>query len=102
LPQQPTALWGLEGSASLHDKQLVLTAVNPSITEARETEIVVWGARIESARASVLAENDIHAHNSFDNPNAVNPKEAEASVSAGKLVYSFPPASVVRLTCELA
>jgi alpha-N-arabinofuranosidase len=102
LPLQPTALWGLEGSASLHDKQLVLTAVNPSITEARETEIVVRGARIESARASVLAESDIHAHNSFDNPGAVTPKEAEVGVSAGKLVYSFPPASVVRLSCALA
>ena len=100
--RQPSALWGLGGSASLHDKQLVLTVVNPSITEARETEIVVRGARIESARASVLAEDDIHAHNSFDHPNAVTPIEAEARVSAGKLVYSFPPASVVRLTCDLA
>jgi alpha-N-arabinofuranosidase len=50
----------------------------------------------------VLVGDDIHAHNSFDHPNAVTPKEGAAKVSGGRLVYSFPPASVVRLTCDLA
>jgi alpha-N-arabinofuranosidase len=95
-------LWGLQGSASQHDRRLVLTAVNPSVTDAMETEIAVRGARIGSAVASVLSDADIHAHNSFQHPEAVSPREASATVSSGRLVYAFPPASVTRLTCELA
>ena len=32
---RPQALWGLAGSASLHDKELIVTVVNPHATEAR-------------------------------------------------------------------
>jgi len=101
-PQTPGRLWGLGGSASLHDRRLVLTVVNPSVAEAREAEIVVRGARIASARATVLSGNAIQAHNSFDHPDAVTPTSDMASPARGRLVYSFPPASVVRLICELA
>jgi alpha-N-arabinofuranosidase len=100
--QERSHLWGLGGSASLHGKRLVLTAVNPSATEARDTEISVRGARIESARAVVLSGDRLQAHNSFDHPDAVRPKTAEPTPTAGGLAYSFPRASVVRLTCELA
>jgi alpha-N-arabinofuranosidase len=99
---QPARLRGLGASASLHGRQLVLTAVNPSVTEPRETEIEVRGARIETARALVLSGDRIQAHNSFDHPHAVTPRSGEANPSGGRLVFSFPPASVVRLVCELA
>lgn len=56
-------LWGLAGSASLHGNQLVLSVVNPSVDEARETEIDVRGASIVAGEASTLAEDDIHARN---------------------------------------
>ena len=95
--QEPGRLWGLGGSASLHDRRLVLTVVNPSATEARETEIAVRGVRIASARASVLSGKTIQAHNSFDHPDAVTPGSEPATPAGGRLVYSFPPASVVRL-----
>jgi alpha-N-arabinofuranosidase len=97
----PGPLWGLGGSASLHGRRLVLTVVNPSVSAAMDTEIAVRGARIEAARASVLSGRTIQAHNTFDHPDAVMPRSGTASPAGGRLVYSFPPASVVRLDCEL-
>jgi len=62
----------------------------------------VRGASIASARASVLSGRTIQAHNSFDRPDAVTPRSEPATPAVGRLVYSFPPASVVRLSCDLA
>jgi len=95
-------LWGLNGSASLHEKKLVLTVVNPSLDKSRNTEIIVHGAKIKSGEAKTLSEADVRLHNSFNNPNAVFPKENIINIKRGSLVYTSPPASVVRLIFELA
>ena len=100
--QAPAALWGLQGSASIKDKLLTLTVVNPHATEARETEVVVQGAAVQSGEALVLAAADIHAHNSFEAPRALEPASAAVSVSGGRLVHRFPAASVTRLQLRLA
>ena len=42
---KPAEFWGLSGSASVNGKQLTLTVTNPHLSEPRETEIVVRGAR---------------------------------------------------------
>jgi alpha-N-arabinofuranosidase len=95
--------WGLNGSASINGKTVTLTAVNPDVKNARETEINIGGASILYANARVLTASDIHAHNSFDNPNGVTPRDENVSVGAGgKLVYRFSPASVTRLQITLA
>jgi alpha-N-arabinofuranosidase len=98
---KPASFWGLAGSASLHNKELVLTAVNPHASEARDTQIVVRGAAIQSARARMLTASDIHAHNTFDNPRALEPKDLEADLKGPTLVFRFPPASVTRLQIGL-
>ena len=97
----PVRLWGLNGSASLHDKQLVLTVVNPHASEVRESEIVVRRANLKSCRAMVLTANDLHAHNSFANPRVLEPRDSEVIVRGETFVYQFPPASVTRLQLEL-
>ena len=95
--------WGLAGSASLKGKTVTLTIVNPHVSEAREAEIAVRGAAITTARAVVLRSDDIHAHNSFEQPHALEPKPGPtAAPTAGTLVHRFPPASVSRLTLELS
>jgi len=97
------ALWGLAGSASVKGRTLTLTAVNPAIAEPRETEIAVRGASIVNARATTIAATDIHAHNTFDRPDAVRPREDRVdSPRGGVLTYRFPPASVTRVTLDLA
>ncbi|HEX8774034.1 MAG TPA: alpha-L-arabinofuranosidase C-terminal domain-containing protein [Pyrinomonadaceae bacterium] len=98
---KPASFWGLQGSASLRDKELVLTAVNPHVSEPRDTEIVVQGARIRRGRARVLSSNDIHAHNTFEQPRALEPRDADVNVQGGKLVFRFPPASVTSLRLTL-
>ncbi len=97
------SFWGLNGSASINGKTVTLTAVNPDVKNTRETEINLEGAKIVSASARVLSDKDIHARNSFENPNALVPRNENVTVSAdGKLVYKFAPASVTRLTLQIA
>src|SRR5918998_2043520 len=91
---KPAEFWGLAGSASVNGKQLTLTVTNPHMTEARETETAVRGAGVTEARARVLAESDVHAHNSFANPRVVEPRDEQVKPGAGTLVYRFAPASV--------
>jgi len=92
---------GLNSSASLDGKQLVLTVANPDLKTARETEIAVRGATISSVKGSALTATDMKAHNSFAEPNNLSPREISVRVTGNSLVYSFPPASVTRLDITL-
>ena len=92
---------GLNSSASLDGKQLVLTVANPDLKTARETEIAVRGATISSVKGSALTATDMKAHNSFAEPNNLSPKEISVRMTGNSLVYSFPPASVTRLDITL-
>jgi alpha-N-arabinofuranosidase len=96
------SFWGLNGSASLHDKDLVLTLVNPHVSEARETRIAVHGGKIASAAATILASSDIHAHNSFEQKDAVTPRTQAAATQDGSLTFTCPPASVTKLVLALS
>jgi len=98
---KPASFWGLKGSASLHDKDLVLTVVNPHVTEARETEIGVRGASLKSGVTSTLTNSDIHAHNTLEQHDVVAPQTKTLDFKGRVLTYSFPPASVTRLALML-
>jgi alpha-N-arabinofuranosidase len=103
LPRQERtiALWGLGGSASLRDKTLTVTVVNPHATSARECTIAVRGASIKNAEATTLSSNDLRAHNSFDRPNALAPRTEPLALRPGALLHTFAAASVTRLQLEL-
>ncbi len=98
---KPASFWGLNGSASLQDKNLVLTVVNPHVTEARETEIGIRGGGIKSGTATTLTNADIHAHNSFGQRDVVVPQTKEVTGNGSVLAYTFPPASVTKLALVL-
>ena len=51
---KPATFWGLQGSASLHGKKLIVTAVNPDVSQAREAEVTVRGAKPMSASMTLL------------------------------------------------
>ena len=93
--------WGLKGSASIKGKVLTITAVNPSTEAAREAEIMVRGANVASADATVLSSQDIHAHNTFEQQDAVRPREASVKNQGRTLHFTFPAASVTSLKVEL-
>jgi alpha-N-arabinofuranosidase len=94
--------WGLKGSASLKEKTLTLTAVNPDISQPRETKIILRGAKAASATATILAANDIHAHNTFGHPDQVKTRVAEVGLQPNSLSFTFPPASVVKIEVQLS
>lgn len=98
---QPASIRGLNGSASLEGKRLVLTVTNPDLKATRETEIVVRGAAIKLVKGVVLSAADIHDHNSFTEPNRIQPREMQATLTGSTLVHKFAPASVTRLDMEL-
>ncbi len=95
------SLWGLAGSASLRGKTLVVTVVNPHVSEPRTAEVSLRGANARSGRVTVLASPDIHAHNDFDNLHAIEPKLVPASFSGSSFAFTFQPASVTKLEIDL-
>jgi len=98
----PATFWGLKGSASIKDKVLTLTIVNPHATEPREAEIVIRGANPKSLEATVLTNPDLHAHNTFDHPDSVLTKTQSHAVTSLPLRYVFAPASVTKLSIGLS
>jgi alpha-N-arabinofuranosidase len=98
---KPASFWGLKGSASLHGKELVLTVVNPHVSEARETEIGIRGGGLKSGFATKLTHSDMHAHNSFAERDVVSPKTSAVDFKGKTLTYTFPPASVTKLALTL-
>ena len=99
---QPATMRGLNGSASIQGRQLILTVTNGDLKNARETEILVRGATINSVKGTSLTSGDVHAHNSFADPRRIEPKEIRLAASRNPLVHTFPPASVTRLDITLA
>jgi alpha-N-arabinofuranosidase len=103
---QPATFWGLNGSASRKGKTLTLTVVNPHATEQREADVAIRGGSPSSVEITVLKNPDIHAHNTFERPDAVaavSEKVPESLLGAGRapLRYSFAPASVTKLSMTL-
>jgi alpha-N-arabinofuranosidase len=98
---KPASFWGLASSASLRDKDLVLTVVNPHVSETRETEITVRGADIRSGTATVLTSSDLHARNTFDQRNEVIPQRKDVSSTGKTVTIQIPPASVIKLALTL-
>ena len=99
---QQATIRGLSESASLTDRQLLLTVTNPDPAGARLAEIAIRGATIKSLKATVLAASDMHAHNSFEMPRSVQPVETRVSVPrGGTLVHEFVPGSVTSFQITL-
>jgi len=98
---KPASFWGLQGSASLDGKELKLTAVNPHVSEARECSVAVRGGRIVSGSATTLTSSDIHAHNTFAEPAALEPHVKKLEASGPEFTVVLPAASVNKLTLVL-
>jgi alpha-N-arabinofuranosidase len=98
---EPGGLRGLSASASVTGNQLTLTVVNPSMDQPREVEIGVRGGKAQSVAAVLLSAPDPHAHNSFAQPEAVQPKQVNTTLTSGSIRHQLPPASVTKLTVTL-
>ncbi len=98
---KPATFWGLKGSSSVRGKDLILTVVNPHVTEPRDTQITVRGMKMKTASATVLTHTDIHAHNTFAEKDVVMPREQSAEIKGDVLNFRFPAASVTKLSIQL-
>lgn len=93
---------GLSSSASRKDKQVTVTVTNLDLAQTRETEIALRGAAIKEIKVTTLGGGDARAHNSFEQPRAVELKEGKAVLRAdGTATCSLAPASVTRLQITL-
>ncbi len=99
-PAAPLA--ALSGSCSIKGSAITLTVVNPDLKNAQETVVAVRGERVGSVKATVFTSTDMRAHNTLDEPNALEPKSDEIPKPGPVLIYRFKPASVTRLDLVLA
>lgn len=93
--------WGLNGSASRKGNIVTLTIVNPDLLKTAQTQIFLRGGAIAGASGNVLTASDPHAHNNFDEPDAVRPTKLAVAVSGNLLNVNLPAASVTRLEVAL-
>jgi alpha-N-arabinofuranosidase len=101
MAEKPRSLARLAGSASRNGNVVTLSAVNLSHNEPLETAVDIHGAKVRSAKATVLAGASMQAHNTFTAPDALKPSEMQVTVSGDGLRITMPAASVVKLRVEV-
>lgn len=94
--------WGVNGSASLTDKTVCLTVVNPNVENPLEATIHLSEGGAKEATARILTHDDIHAHNTFDMPQNVVPYTEPITATGKTFQHRFPPASITALLIQLA
>jgi alpha-N-arabinofuranosidase len=95
---QSASLWGLNGSASVRDRELTLTVVNPHVSSPNEALITLRDGAVSGGTVATLTHTDIHAQNTFERPNQVTPVLAPLKAEGSSFLYRFPPASVTCFT----
>jgi alpha-N-arabinofuranosidase len=92
----------IAGSASLKGKTLFLTLTNCHAAQVSETMVnLLGGAQAAGAVGRVLT-GEIHAHNTFEQPETIQPLPFAAMIEGGSFSVTLPPASVVSLEIDLA
>jgi alpha-L-arabinofuranosidase len=89
------------GSASVKGKTLFLTLTNSHATEAIDVSVeLLGGASAVGGSARVLS-GEIHAHNTFDVPEALAPTTFDVRVEGQAMKIPLPAASVVAVEMRL-
>ena len=93
------ALPAISASASKDESGKVhISVVNIDSKKAHSVEVDVSALGVKSVTGEILASGKLQDHNTFDNPNKVQPKKFDgAKLSGGKLTLSVPPFSVIVL-----
>jgi len=95
------ALPQVAGSASIRDGALTVSLVNTHAEEPLDLVLALLGADGTIATRTTLASDDIHAHNTFDEPTRVAPHVEHPDLAANGATVTLPPASVTTLTIAL-
>lgn len=90
------------GSASIKGQILFLTLTNSHANESVEVNVELLGdALITRATGQVLA-GEIHAHNTFDSPEAVKPAPLDIEIRGGEVQLTLPAASIASVELKLS
>jgi alpha-N-arabinofuranosidase len=96
------SLSSLMGSASRRADSLLVTLVNPRLGAPLSVEIELRdGAEAREGNAIVLTHADCHAHNTFDAPETLVPKQEAVAAAGRKFTVTLAPQSVTALTLRL-
>jgi alpha-N-arabinofuranosidase len=78
---------------------VLLTLVNTDPNKEAALSVEIAGSNLTFASGRVLTADVVTAHNTFDQPNAVEPKPFDAVQQSGtSLQVQLPPKSVVAIT----
>jgi alpha-L-arabinofuranosidase len=90
------------GSASLKENKLFVTLTNAHADQPAEVNVsLLGGASILAGSATILA-GEIHAHNTFEQPEALIPGPYPLGIEGKTFQISLLPASVLALDLNLA
>jgi alpha-N-arabinofuranosidase len=102
LEPAPFALQAVHGSASVKDGLLCITLVNTHPTQAVELDLEVYHSKLDEVELVTLAADDIHAHNTFEQPDVIKLTQPVILKVHGDVVRTpLPAGSVVRLIGSL-
>lgn len=90
----------LSATASEKNGRVTVTLTNPTLDREETVSIdLPEGVGTKVLAAEILTAPDVHAMNTFDNPDAVKTVEYKgAKVEKGRLTVTLPPVSVVSVT----
>lgn len=103
LNKQPFHLQAIHGSASVKAGVLCVTVVNTHPTQPVELDLEVFASSLKEVEVVTLAADDIHAHNTFEQPERVRLSPARTIAAREQHVrISLPAGSVTRMQGHLA
>jgi alpha-N-arabinofuranosidase len=101
--KQATGLQALHGSASVRDGVLCVTAVNTHPTEQIEFELELRGGKLNEAELVRLVADEIHQHNTFEQPDIVHLSQPQMVQRQGEhLRVQMPAGSIIRISGKLS
>ena len=93
----------LTGSASIREKQVTVTLVNPSLDSSLVVRArLAGGARPTEARGTVLTHADMRARNTFEKADEVRPSPLPVKLADQGIVAELPKQSVAALEIRIA
>ena len=95
-------LKAISASASINEAgQIHISLVNIHATRTQELRIDLRGTEARKISGQILTAQKLQAHNTFDNPNVIQPKNfKDFKLDSKELSVQLPPFSVVVLRLE--
>ena len=90
----------LSGSASVKNGVLMLSLINCHANLPAEVMIESRGGEWRGGRTTVLSDSDITAHNTFERPERIAPKNVSVAVYENRAI-TLAPGSVTAMSFEL-